>query len=148
MAVFEGNWEKVAAALGLRVDRMWHAATTGAVLGMRQFSGFIQKTQMSGRPGLKAPTGTLKRSWHVKVDGSGGDTVVTLGTSTRYAIAHELGMTIKHPGTHNGFGRGIAIPPHDIKMPKRLHVTDAYHTQGRRMVVRKIGSAIHREARR
>ena len=46
-------------------------------------------------------------------------TNIVWGTSLVYAAIHNKGGTIHHPGTKNGFGMGIKIPPHDIKMPKR-----------------------------
>ena len=41
------------------------------------------------------------------------------GIIKKQAKVHNFGLTIKHPGTTNGFGRGIKIPAHSIKMPKR-----------------------------
>lgn len=39
--------------------------------------------------------------------------------SIEYAGIHNFGGTINHPGTSNGFGRGIKIPPHSIRIPQR-----------------------------
>ena len=44
---------------------------------------------------------------------------VSLGTNVEYAAIHNFGGTIKHPGTSNGFGKGIKIPAHKIEMPAR-----------------------------
>lgn len=45
---------------------------------------------------------------------------IVFGTDLIYAGVHNRGLTIKHPGTDKGFGiKGLKIPPHDIKMPKR-----------------------------
>ena len=46
-------------------------------------------------------------------------TKVSIGTTLAYAAIHNYGGTIKHPGTRNGFGRGIRIRPHNIVIPKR-----------------------------
>lgn len=44
---------------------------------------------------------------------------VFLGSNVEYAAIHNFGGTIKHPGTDNGFGRGIKISPHNINIPQR-----------------------------
>ena len=142
------NWEAVARSLGVTVDRMWKAAEIGAVKGMDVFMSKIQKEQMSGRPGLMVRTGNLRRSWNVRRRLEGKDTVVSLGTATKYAAAHQFGMTIKHPGTHNGFGRGIPIPPHDIKMPKRLNVIEDFAVSGKRLIISAIARELYMEAGR
>lgn len=54
-------------------------------------------------------------------DGAGGDlSVVDL------AVVHEFGATIQHPGTPNGFGRGVPIPPHTIEIPERSFIRSAF----------------------
>lgn len=50
---------------------------------------------------------------------------VEFGSKIPYAAIHEYGGTIDHPGTSNGFGRGIPIPPHGIPMPKRSYLAPA-----------------------
>lgn len=52
---------------------------------------------------------------------------VSLATNVEYARIHNLGGTIKHPGTQNGFGRGIFIKPHNINIPQRQY--DHFTTQ-------------------
>jgi len=44
---------------------------------------------------------------------------ISLGSNVEYSAIHNFGGTIKHPGTQNGFGRGITIEPYDIDMPQR-----------------------------
>lgn len=44
---------------------------------------------------------------------------VTLATNVEYAAIHNYGGTINHPGTDNGFGRGIVIPAHTIEIEAR-----------------------------
>ena len=144
----EGNWDEVAKGFSVKAARMWQAAQRGAEQGMGLFRAKIQREQMSGRPGLKAPTGNLRRSWHVRLRASGADAAVVLGTSTKYAAVHQFGSTIKHPGTNNGFGRGIPIPPHDIKMPKRLNILEDFVGSGTRIVSRRIARELFREAGR
>lgn len=50
---------------------------------------------------------------------------VEFGSKIPYAAIHEYGGTIDHPGTDNGFGRGIPIPAHGIPMPKRSYLAPA-----------------------
>lgn len=47
---------------------------------------------------------------------------ILLGSNLPYAAAHQEGMDIRHPGTNNGFGRGIVIPPHTIPIPSRAYL--------------------------
>lgn len=49
----------------------------------------------------------------------GGKWIVTMSTNLKYAAIHNYGGIIPHPGTSDGFGMGILIPPHDIPMPQR-----------------------------
>ncbi|MFV8250242.1 phage virion morphogenesis protein [Bdellovibrio bacteriovorus] len=44
---------------------------------------------------------------------------VRLATHIPYAAIHNFGGTIQHPGTRNGFGRGVLIKPHSITIPAR-----------------------------
>lgn len=44
---------------------------------------------------------------------------VALITTVPYARIHNEGGIIEHPGTSNGFNRGILIPAHTIDMPER-----------------------------
>ena len=44
---------------------------------------------------------------------------VALATNVEYAAIHNEGGTINHPGTDNGFGRGIVIPAHSIEIEAR-----------------------------
>lgn len=47
------------------------------------------------------------------------DDMARIATHVEYAAIHNYGGTIKHPGTKNGFGRGISIPAHSITIPAR-----------------------------
>lgn len=44
---------------------------------------------------------------------------VFIQTGVEYARIHNEGGVIAHPGTDNGFGKGIVIPAHPIPMPAR-----------------------------
>lgn len=60
--------------------------------------------------------GDLLRSVNTRIL---GNNTVMVGTGSEYGAIHQHGGTIKHKGTDNGFGKGIKIPPHDIKIPAR-----------------------------
>jgi len=61
----------------------------------------------------------VKRQLLSSINSRSTDTKAIIGTNKSYARIHNEGGTIKHPGTDKGFGRGVHIPGHDIKMPKR-----------------------------
>lgn len=44
---------------------------------------------------------------------------VSLASNVEYAAIQNWGGIISHPGTKNGFGMGIKIPPHAIEIPSR-----------------------------
>lgn len=50
---------------------------------------------------------------------------IEFGSKLPYAAIHEYGGVIDHPGTANGFGKGIPIPAHGIPMPKRAYLAPA-----------------------
>ena len=50
---------------------------------------------------------------------------IEFGSKLPYAAIHEYGGDINHPGTKNGFGKGIEIPAHRIDMPKRSYLAPA-----------------------
>lgn len=66
-----------------------------------------------GATGLPGPNG------YVEFEGDATAAVVRVGTNLAYARIHNQGGVISHPGSENGFGRGIKIAAHDIPMPRR-----------------------------
>lgn len=48
-----------------------------------------------------------------------GEDEVGIKTNVEYAAIHNYGGTISHPGTSNGFGKGIVISAHDIYIEAR-----------------------------
>lgn len=67
--------------------------------------------------------GTLRQSMSVKgavlqETNTQGDQI-SLASNVEYAAIHNFGGTINHPGTNNGFGKGIKIPPHSIEIQAR-----------------------------
>lgn len=67
--------------------------------------------------------GTLRQSWTQQ--GAEGNEIINrgnetgIGTNIVYAQIHDQGGFIQHPGTNNGFGKGIEIAPYKIEMPRR-----------------------------
>lgn len=66
-------------------------------------------------------------------------THLIFGTNLIYAGIHNSGGIIKHPGTANGFGRKIKIPPHNIPMPKRefMKIRDEWKNRINNFIVDK-----------
>lgn len=81
------------------------AAALGMQKGALQFIGKIKREQMSGRPGLNAPTGTLRRSWYERTVIDGTNTRVTIATASKYARPHQYGTTIRPKNA-----QALAIP--------------------------------------
>jgi len=105
---------------------------------MRFFQGMIERTQMSGRPGLKTQTANLKRSAKLERRITGRDSVVKLGWYAKYAMAHQKGMVIK-PKTksHLVFKIGSKwIKTKSVTIPKRLHVFEQFKANGREIILR------------
>jgi phage gpG-like protein len=65
------------------------------------------------------PDGSPGKEGYVRFEGDFKNAVVKVGTNVAYARIHNEGGTIQHPGTDNGFGRGIKIKAHAIRIPKR-----------------------------
>ncbi len=63
-------------------------------------------------------SGQLASSVTAQVDGNS----ILVGSAKPYARIHDLGGEINHPGTSNGFGRGINIPAHTITIPQREYL--------------------------
>jgi len=67
--------------------------------------------------------GVLRQSWTIPgyVDNESQilQNSVVMGSNVAYVRIHNEGGTIQHPGTDNGFGKGIKIPPYAIEMPQR-----------------------------
>lgn len=62
----------------------------------REFIGYIQQKEYSGRPGLEVQSDALRGGWQETTSGSGGDIATTItpgSTSKRYARAHDKSRT-------------------------------------------------------
>ena len=67
----------------------------------------------------QSPNGAAGPGGYVKFQGDIKNAIVRVGTGLKYARIHDQGGVIEHPGTMNGFGKGIWISAHKIKMPRR-----------------------------
>lgn len=95
-------------------------------LNLRRAKNGLQTRQILRKSGALrnslAPAsadGTAGANGYVHLGGDLGEVEVRVGTSLKYARIHNEGGVISHPGTANGFGRGIKIKPHSIQMPRR-----------------------------
>lgn len=114
--------------------------------GMEDFSGKIQKEQMTGRPGLKTQTGTLKRSWFTQGSGSGLDYAVKLVTRSKYAAIHQFGGIIKaknKPYLKFQIG-GKWFQKKQITIPKRLHIYEEFKESGAKIIVEAMQNRLKR----
>jgi len=136
----------------------------GLYTGVAEFAAYEIKNEMSGRPGLNAPTGTLRRSWHVDLHGEGEDISATMANDAVawYAIVHQTGKTIR-PGA-KGFlawkkttaesriskrGKSYKTYSHEwiftkrpVKIPKRLHIYENFQEFGRKMIQENINEVL------
>lgn len=107
--------------IGFRFDRegAWNGHEKWAPLKRRigqilSVSGTLRKSiSPPGAPGIGQGEG------FVTVSGPTELMQVDVGTKVKYAAIHNDGGIVRHPGTKNGFGRGILIPPHAIPIPRR-----------------------------
>jgi phage gpG-like protein len=86
---------------------------------------------------LHVRTGTLRRSITQVVVERGGAIIGRVGTTLRYGLAHEFGMTIHHPGSRVRHAKALHwqvggkdvfamwTRPHDIKLPERSFLRSA-----------------------
>lgn len=78
-----------------------------------------------------APQGASKEYPQAGPDGIlefHGDTL-KIGTNVKYAAIHNYGGVVRHPGSKNGFGMGIEIPPHNIRIPARPFLEGAWNQE-------------------
>ena len=92
------------------------------------------------------PDGTPGQNGYIKVEGDYKNVVMKVGTLVAYAKIHNEGGVIMHPGTDNGFGRGIKIKAHPITIPKR-NFTDWNEIDARNMkkYLKNVAKAINGE---
>ena len=96
------------------------------------FIGSIQRTQMTGRPGLNVQSGKLRRDWFAKTGTQGGVLTARIWSTTKYVVVHEFGATIV-PKTAKVLrfkvgGRWVFAKR--VTIPKRLHLLDAFQNEG------------------
>ena len=78
----------------LSVPEMHAKLLKGMNRGGAQFTGWIQETQLSGRPGLNVGGNRLRASFTYKTQDSPTNITTTMGTNVFYAIVHQKGKTI------------------------------------------------------
>jgi hypothetical protein len=131
--------------------------TQGMQSGMVKFGGEIERRQLRMQKSARHPEmglehvayglyswhgqAGLRGSWRVRPTGPGA---VEYFFASKYARIHQYGGTINWPGTANGWGRGIKIPPHQIRIPKRLFVMEEYDQYGKSMVFAGVNEQIDR----
>jgi hypothetical protein len=161
---YSSNSEEVITRLTILDERMVKSAEQGLVAGMRKFEGHMIRTQLTGRPGLKRQTGMAAIDWKVTYGWFGDRFYAQLSNSPRtwYLIVHQKGATFTHPGGTsyipgvgaNGLARFVKVRPgspaernlpktrpHQITIPKRLYIPEAFHKDGRRFIMDAIVSA-------
>ena len=78
-----------------------------------------------GRTKKLQDTGRLRQSFFPTNVRSSSEGIIFFN-KVPYARIHDEGSEelgpIKHPGTSNGFGRGIKIPPYTVNMPARPYM--------------------------
>ena len=149
------NVDAIVRAIETLKRAMIASITQGMQSGMLKFGGEIERRQLRMHKSAKHPEmglehpayglyswsgqGGLRGSWRVRPTGPG---VVQYFFASKYARIHQYGGDIDWPGTFNGFGKGIAIPPHVITIKKRLFVYEEYEEYGKGMVFAKVNDQI------
>lgn len=72
-----------------------------------------------------------------------GDDLV-IGTQVAYAAIHNFGGTVNIPEIKNGFGRGIRIRAHSIRIPARPFLEGAWNAEDQKELDDTIANAIAR----
>jgi hypothetical protein len=115
----------------------------------QKFVNKMKRERLSGRPGLKAQTGTLRRGLIVKDEGTDVEGLVVAsvftGAHAFFAHVHETGMTIRAKNapflTFKGADGWASVP--SVRIPPRL----GFKTTWDRMfpgLVEETNKAIHR----
>lgn len=131
-------------------EALIRAGTAGVIKGMNFFVGKIQKEQMSGRPGLKAPTGTLRRANRVYVKSGtskyGFVVAATFGfPNAFYVVVHQTGATIRPVRAKRlvfQVAKNEWRTAKQVVIPKRLHITEEFKKTGFDIVGRTASDAI------
>jgi phage gpG-like protein len=159
----EEQLKQIADLIGQRNARFFSMLQKGFQRAGQYFIAKIQEEQMTGRPGLKARTGNLRRSWWPLTYQNGDDLVSKVFTDVKYARIHQTGGDINIParertlhfkktkrGTRfssessatpstagkihkNYFTRVVQGKAHVIHIPKRLRVLEDFQESGLKM---------------
>ena len=146
-ATFKSTAKQVIRSIAQKEAAIVPAIITGMSQGMLEFRGHIQRTQMTGRPGLNVKTGTLRRSWYVKTRRKSARRVtVALGTRVKYARIHQTGGTIRQQNRrylHFKGSRGW-VKVQAVVIPKRLHIPESFEGIGFKMMRRRVVHSVRR----
>lgn len=137
------NAKIIAQAIENRSPNIQKALVDGLRQGMTIVRDTIIREQMTGRPGLKVQTGTLRRSWHVrKRAGQAKDGVtVRLSTSVKYARVHQEGTTIRAinaKALQFQLPNGQWVTKKSVTIPKRLHVYEYFKDKGLNIIRKRV----------
>ena len=142
---YKDNTQKFIKSLSFRYGKAKTLSKNALKLGLTDYSSYIQKEQMTGRPGLKVGTGDLRRSWFVtNANNIGNDFSVKLATRSVYARIHQFGGIIKaKTAKYLKFKiNGSWISKKQVTIPKRLMVYEEFETKGKDFILDRLNHAI------
>ena len=166
-----GQVEKIAQLLKQSNPKFLAAVRSNWAKAAQEFIGFIVRTQMTGRPGLRRQSSILSKSWFDATKEVQGDVTSRIFTETKYARIHQYGGVVKIPPrtqvlefrrskrgdvrfakkdasqkttlSQKRFSQKASIGEHVIKIPKRLHVVEEFKTgKGLRLYVQAVKEAL------
>ena len=137
------NLNEVLNGLDLTDKELSKAFLNGADKGMRFFEKDMIRTQFSGRPGLKAQTGTAAGSWRIRKRTESDKFILTLANAPNawYIIVHQTGKTI-YPKLSGGMLRfkheGQWRWAKKVTIPKRLYIPESFNKKGARFITTSV----------
>ncbi len=164
MLKYKDNTKELIATL-VKKDQIFRDSLKQAMYsGGLQFAGDIKRNQMTGRPGVKVGTTTLReRTAPDRPVVSGGNISVKVHVGAWYGIVHQLGAWIfPKPGkflawkqtstqqmTSKGTGKNYLKYFHNwiytkrpVFIPKRLHIYEYFNSDGSKIWISRINEAI------
>ena len=149
------NVTELTNAIAFLKKHIGEACTKGIYAGLVEFGSRIEKTQLRVAKSAKRPKmggshpayglyswsgqAGLRGAWRVQRKGPNS---AQYFFASKYAAIHQFGGVIEWPGTFNGFGKGIPIPPHEIAIPKRLYILEEFSEYGHAMISKNIDQQI------
>lgn len=136
------------------------------------FIGHIVKTQMRGRPGLKVGHGALSGSWYPATEQkpSSHDVIGRITTNSKYARIHQYGgkivprraKALRFISSERVYASSLktrqsrevrsartekTVFARSVRIPKRLHVLEAFRDEGIKIYARELREAMQLFAR-